>query len=207
MGASTIDPTIPAQNSPLQSAAIRLNFQNAYNDITNLQKLWSGVIAPTSPVQFQLWENTGTTPPALEQYDGFQWVAIGTIDPVAHAWALAAGVTPPGSVSPGANNSFFGNNQFTGGTEFGAPTGGMPSSGTANFQAIEQNGVALSASAFLDMTNASNLASGTVPYTLLPLPTPTTGGVIMSASAPANQVVNYIGNDGATTLRIQTRLC
>jgi len=40
---STIDPTVPASDSDLDSSVIRQNFQNAYNDITNIWADLAGV--------------------------------------------------------------------------------------------------------------------------------------------------------------------
>lgn len=85
-GPSTIDPTIPATNSLLSSAAMRGNFAAAYSDVNKLIGQNSGTSAPASPVLGQLWLDTTTTPYVLNEWDGGAWVARGTLNASTHAW-------------------------------------------------------------------------------------------------------------------------
>jgi len=90
-GGSSIDPTQPAAGSSLSSAVMRSQFGHAISDINGIEGMFSGVSAPASPLQFQLWANTSVTPPAISIYDGTHWVAIGSLDTVNHAWAPPVG--------------------------------------------------------------------------------------------------------------------
>lgn len=59
--------------------------------IASIKVAFKGIIAPTSPIAGQFWFDTTTTAYALKQYDGTQWVAIGTLDTVAHTWTPVGG--------------------------------------------------------------------------------------------------------------------
>jgi hypothetical protein len=55
---STVNPTVPAQNSPLSSGPVRSNFAAAYNDINNILGKFAGTSAPSSPTTLQDWVDT-----------------------------------------------------------------------------------------------------------------------------------------------------
>lgn len=125
--ASTINPNVPAPNSPMSSAPIRANFQAAYNDITNLQGAFAGTSAPNNPVRFQQWADTSTTPATLKVFDGAVWVTQAQLSSTAHTW-LPMGTWSGVAVAP----------QYGGtGQDFSAATGvlyytaGVASVGTA----------------------------------------------------------------------------
>lgn len=101
--ASTINPTIPAANSPLSSAPMRANFQAAYNDINNILAKFSSPFAPVLPTTGQDWINTITTPWVWNVYDGSQWVEIGAINPSTHLFITTTASVPTGKsvVDPG----------------------------------------------------------------------------------------------------------
>lgn len=84
--ASTIDPTQPSQAGALSSAPVRNNFIAAYSDINHILNMYAGATAPTNPFVFQYWGDTTTSPYTVRQYDGSQWVAIGTLNPSTHAY-------------------------------------------------------------------------------------------------------------------------
>lgn len=84
---STINPSVPAQNAPMASAPIRLNFQAAYNDINNILGQYNGSSAPSNPTRYQYWLDTTTNPSSLKIYDGLQWVTTGQLNTSAHTWA------------------------------------------------------------------------------------------------------------------------
>jgi hypothetical protein len=79
-GPSTINATIPAANSALQSAPIRANFLAAQTDINNLIEQNYGVSAPVNPIEGQMWINTASTPFAWNVFDGTHWDTVGTIN-------------------------------------------------------------------------------------------------------------------------------
>lgn len=98
--ASTVNPTVPAQNAPMASAPIRNNFQATYNDINNVLTKFGASIAPFQPSVRQDWVDTSTTPWAWNVYDGSQWVQIGTINATTHVFTPIAG-GPPGGAAGG----------------------------------------------------------------------------------------------------------
>jgi hypothetical protein len=65
---SSINPNVPAANSPLASAPIRGNFLNAYNDINALQSMSYGPTAPNSPSPMQSWANSAGYPNIVLNY-------------------------------------------------------------------------------------------------------------------------------------------
>ena len=83
---STINPNVPAQNSPMSSAPIRANFAAAYSDINSILGQFSGSSAPANPTRFQLWMDTSTSPATAKIYDGSTWVSYGRINTGTHAW-------------------------------------------------------------------------------------------------------------------------
>jgi hypothetical protein len=88
---STINPAVPAANSPLASAPLRSNFAAAYSDISNLLSQYAGATAPPSPSRYQYWLDTSTNPATLKIYDGVSWVQTAQLNTATHAW------TPLGS--------------------------------------------------------------------------------------------------------------
>lgn len=90
IAASTINPSVPARNSPMASAPIRANFQAAYNDITNILGHYAAPSAPSNPIRYQDWLDNSTSLPVLKMYDGSVWVPMGQLDPLNHAWSLLA---------------------------------------------------------------------------------------------------------------------
>jgi parallel beta helix pectate lyase-like protein len=99
---STINPNVPAQNSPLQSAPIRGNFAAAYNDINAL----TGMGCTGTLVIFQLCATTSPNPYQLKIYDGTTLVQWGTLDPTAHKFT---------SIDLTQTNIWTGDNFFTSG--------------------------------------------------------------------------------------------
>ena len=49
---------------------------------------FSGPTAPTSPIQYQSWFDTSTTPTTWRVYDGAQWLAIATVDTSGHVFSI-----------------------------------------------------------------------------------------------------------------------
>lgn len=92
---SSIDPTIPAANSPLVAAPMRANFAAAYADINHILNEFAGSAAPANPSAYQRWADISTTPPTIRQFDGLGWVALGALDGANHAWIppLGGGTT------------------------------------------------------------------------------------------------------------------
>lgn len=99
LAGSTINPTVPAANSPISSAPIRNNFQAAYNDINSINNNYSGALAPSNPGTSQFWRDTSTSPTTLRIYDGSQWLAWGKLDSVGHSWS-AVGTWQGSAVAP-----------------------------------------------------------------------------------------------------------
>lgn len=78
---SSINPTVPAQNAPVSSAAIRNNFLAAYNDINGIESKFSGTIAPQNPSTYQDWVDlTAPTLPNWKVYVGGNWVTLGNFN-------------------------------------------------------------------------------------------------------------------------------
>jgi hypothetical protein len=115
---STVNPSIPATNSPLVSAPIRGNFAAAFNDINNILTKFSGVAAPASPSCYQDWADTSTL--GANSIVTFRfwncatsaWVAWGTLNTATNTFSatgvtLAVGSTP---ISGGTNNGLLYNN-------------------------------------------------------------------------------------------------
>lgn len=95
---STINPNIPAQNSPLQSAPVRAQFGAAINDINHLMNMTAGPTQPSPLMQFQFWANTaGGSSVAVTLFDGSQSVTIGTLNTSAHTWSTASGNVSSGT--------------------------------------------------------------------------------------------------------------
>lgn len=99
---STINTTVPAANSALQSAPIRANFAAAASDINGLIGLNNGTSAPASPILGQMWLNTGVSPYVLNVWDGDSWDAMGTLNVSTSRWAVpiaqgGTGLTAAGS--------------------------------------------------------------------------------------------------------------
>ena len=101
-GNSTINTTVPAANSALQSAPIRANFLAAATDINGLIGMNNSATAPASPVLGQLWLNTTATPYVLNVWDGAAWDAVGTLNSSAHRWLVPIPQGGTGLTSPGA---------------------------------------------------------------------------------------------------------
>jgi hypothetical protein len=55
---STVNPTVPAANSPLSSAVVRNNFAATTNDINNLLGKFAGPVAPVNQTALQDWADT-----------------------------------------------------------------------------------------------------------------------------------------------------
>lgn len=105
-GQSTVNPNIPAQNSPLVSAPIRGNFTAAYNDIQRGFNMSATATQP-SLLQYQWWANTASAPNALiTLYDGTQPVTVGTLNTSSHTFSLGGSLfaNPTASVGLSAVN-------------------------------------------------------------------------------------------------------
>lgn len=127
---SSIQPTVPANNSPLSSAVLRNNFAAAYADINALIRDNAGISAPVNPVLGQKWLNTSSTPYFLNEWDGGAWVALGSLNATTHTWIVApAGIPAPTSTTlGGVFSSSAATNQFvTGINTSGAITYAQPS--------------------------------------------------------------------------------
>ena len=77
---STVNPTIPVANSPLQSAPIRGNFAATASDINSLIQINAGTTAPATPLLGQQWLNTTATPYVWNVFDGAVWDILGTLN-------------------------------------------------------------------------------------------------------------------------------
>lgn len=81
-----------------------------YNVGVNLSGVWSpigkltaggifgsatyyGATNPTSPLLYQWWMDTSSSPAALKMWDGAQWPFFAALDTAAHTWALKASST------------------------------------------------------------------------------------------------------------------
>lgn len=84
---STINPSIPAQNSALTSAPLRANFMAAYTDINGILGQFAGTTAPPGPSRYQYWLDTTSNPATLKIYDGLSWVATAKLNTTTHAWS------------------------------------------------------------------------------------------------------------------------
>jgi hypothetical protein len=58
--ASTINPNVPLESSPLSSAVVRDNFTAAYNDVNNILGKFAAPTAPLIPTPMQDWVNTSS---------------------------------------------------------------------------------------------------------------------------------------------------
>ena len=105
---STINPAIPATNAAMASAPVRNNFAAAYADINALIQQNASATAPASPLLGQLWLNTTATPYVLNEWDGANWVARGTLNATTHAWisVLANSALLPIQTITGASHTF-----------------------------------------------------------------------------------------------------
>ena len=80
---STVNPTLPAQNAPLNSAPVRNNFLAAYTDINNLLGQFAGPTAPVNPTNLQSWADTTATPVYVFKYWNARtstWVPYGQLN-------------------------------------------------------------------------------------------------------------------------------
>ncbi len=83
LAASTVNPNVPASNSPLTSAPVRSNFLAAYTDINNILGVFAGVNPPAAPTNLQSWADTSASPNYVFKYWNAQtttWVAYGTLN-------------------------------------------------------------------------------------------------------------------------------
>ena len=147
---STIQPAVPANNAPMASAPIRGNFAAAYADINALIKDNAGISAPVNPVLGQKWLNTSSTPFFLNEWDGSNWVALGSLNATTHLWSVTStalggsypGITGVGTLTAGTWNATPIGTQFGGlGANNSAATG-VPvfSAGTATVTAATGSG-------------------------------------------------------------------
>ena len=104
---STINPTVPAQNSPLSSAPVRSNFLAAYNDVNGIEGMFAGSSAPLNPTQGQDWLNTTTiTAAAWSKWSAQSgtWIELGVFNLVSGTFApvfstASFAATPPLAVT------------------------------------------------------------------------------------------------------------
>lgn len=87
IAASTINPNIPAQNAPLNSAPMRNNFAAANTDINNLLTMFMGTTAPVQPSIGQYWLDTSVTPNIIRNWDSAQWVPAFIYNRSAHTFS------------------------------------------------------------------------------------------------------------------------
>jgi hypothetical protein len=85
---------LPLATTPLADTEVLPLVQSGVTkrvSVANLKVASRGTTSPATPVAGQFWFDTTTTAWALKQYDGAQWVAIGTLDTVAHTWTPVGG--------------------------------------------------------------------------------------------------------------------
>lgn len=92
-GSSTVDGTVPQQDSGYASALIRNNFGAAANDINNVIGDFAGVVPPTNPILFCRWMDTSATPYTLNVWDGVEWVTNATLNVATHSWSPLLGAS------------------------------------------------------------------------------------------------------------------
>jgi hypothetical protein len=182
---SAINPSVPAQNSPLSSAAIRAQFAAAIADFntlwaalstaisnaTNASNLTSGTVAPAL-----LPLASTSTPGAVQCGSGTS--CSGGVLSVTSTGGGGGGSAPGGSTGAVQYNAGSG---ALGG--FALPTTGQVLVGTNSSGAMAP--VTLAPSATVDTTNANNIASGTVAAARLPFASSTTPGAVSCGSGLA----------------------
>jgi hypothetical protein len=102
---STVNPTVPAANSPLSSAVVRNNFAATYNDINNILGKFAASVAPTNQTALQDWADTsGGSVYKFKLWNPttgtwVQWGSLNTstgvfaVNPTSGAFAASAPVT------------------------------------------------------------------------------------------------------------------
>ena len=197
--ASTIDPTVPAQNAPLNSGPIRNNFIAAYNDVNHVLNMYAGAVAPTNPYLFQYWGDTSTNPYTVRQYDGSTWVAVGTLNPSTHVFVPGFGTIAANTVIAGPTNGSPANAAARAlvGADLPLPSsssvGGVQSAAAVLHQwinSISTLGVpALSQPSYADI-------SGTLPAAACPNPSASTLGCTESIAVVSHQFLTGISTSG-----------
>jgi len=200
--ASTIDPTVPAQIAPLNSAPIRANFLAAYNDVNRILNMYAGATPPTNPFLFQLWGDTSTNPYTVRQFDSAQWVATGTLNPSTHAYIPGFGTIAANTVIAGPTSGSPANATARAlvGADLPLPTtsslGGVEAVNQVTHQwvnSINSSGVPqLSQPAYSDI-------SGTLPPASCPTPGASSLGCVFSLASVSHNFLTSIGTSGAPT--------
>jgi len=197
--ASTIDPTVPAQNAPLNSEPIRNNFIAAFNDVNHILNMYAGAVAPTNPYLFEFWGDTSTNPYTVRQYDGAVWTAIGTLNPSTHTFVPGFGTIPANTVIAGPSSGSPANAAARAlvGADLPLPAastlGGVQSAAAVSHQwinSISTLGVpALSQPSYADI-------SGTLPAAACPNPSASTLGCTESIAVVSHNFLTGISTSG-----------
>jgi hypothetical protein len=143
--------------------------------------------APSSPFLYQKWLDNSANPLVLKQWDGTQWVALGSLDTTAHTWTPAGG----GGGGGGAVASVFGRigtvAAQSGDYSVGQVTGAAPlASPTFTGTVTVPTGAVLNTPASANLANATGLP-------------PSTG---LSTAVPASKGGLGADNSGATGIPV-----
>lgn len=103
---STINPSVPANNSPLTSGPVRGNFQAAFADVNGIEGMFAGPTAPPSPLQGQDWLNTSSSTAATWSKWNVAtgtWTLIGTFNLNTGAFTAPVSACPTCALLNAAN--------------------------------------------------------------------------------------------------------
>lgn len=171
-GTTTIN-ALPTATTPLNCGEVVASWQSKTVKIpvAALGAICQANASPSPPVTGQYWFNTTTTSWVLSQYDGTQWVAIGTLNTVAHTW------TPVG----GGGASFANPTATIGATAVnGSSTNAMRADAAPPLPSTLP---ALNGSNLTNLTLANIPALGTGVATALAITHDTTGGICSTGGA------------------------
>ncbi|HEY2010518.1 MAG TPA: hypothetical protein VGH23_16130 [Rhizomicrobium sp.] len=167
-GTTTIN-SLPAASTPLACNEVVASWQASHTvkiPVNALGCIYQGSSAPSVPLAGQYWFNTTTTAWVLTQYDGAQWVQIGTLDTAAHTWTPVGG---GGGGTPGNPTATIGATAVNGSATTYMRSDAAP--------ALPATLPALNGSALTNL-NASAISSGTVPAGNLPAATTSAQGAV-----------------------------
>lgn len=122
--------TVPGPPLPMTSLATFLN--SAFDAVGSN---FSGTTAPTSPILFQWWMDSSTSPRTMKIWDGASWVAMGFLNTSTHTWTPVLPVPLPVTTGGTGATSFTANLPLIGaGT--GAIASGTVSGNTTKFATV-----------------------------------------------------------------------